>query len=207
MKKLWKWLYWNSANILSASRFLTPAILFGPWGLSVKAAFVSILLLGLTDALDGWVARRIGNFEGIGRALDIIADKTMLFVASIWILLEVASINPVIIKMIIAGEALSFSMAPLASILVWKKNQNRKFFQIIQEVLEKCKTNIQGKRAMFCYFSMTGFIYLNIAFPGNEIFFHFYLVSFGVGFIYRVISIGYYAVDLNNWQKEYNSTV
>lgn len=207
MKKLRKWLYWNLANFLSASRFLTPVILFGPWGLSVKAAFVSILLLGLTDALDGWVARRIGNFEGIGRALDIIADKTMLFVASIWILSEVASINSVIIKMIIAGEVLPFSMAPLASILVWKKNRNRKFFQIIQEVLEKCKTNIQGKRTMFFYFIMVGFIYLNIAFPGNEIFFHLYAISFGIGFIFRVISICYYAVDLNNWQREYGKTI
>ena len=64
-----------------------------------------------------------------------------------------------------------------------------------------------GLAAMVFYFIMAGFIYLDVTFPRNEIFFHFYIVSFGVGFIFRVISIGYYVIDLNNWQKEYNSAV
>jgi len=207
MKKLWKWLYWNSANLLSASRCFSILIPIDPWDWSIKTTFMIILLLGFTDFLDGIIAREIGNFRGKGMAIDAGADKVMVFSVSIWILLKMKNIDPKIIEMIIWGEALPFSIGIIGIGLAWKKNQCRRLSEIAEAVWERWKINIPGKMTMVFYFIMAGFIYLDVTFPRNEIFFHFYIVSFGVGFIFRVISIGYYVIDLNNWQKEYNSAV
>ncbi len=46
-----------------------------PWALGVG------FLAGLTDALDGFVARRLGAFSRFGAALDPIADKVLIMVS------------------------------------------------------------------------------------------------------------------------------
>jgi len=46
----------------------------------VKAAFAVVLLAGLTDILDGYLARRNGQVTEIGKMLDPLADKTMMLV-------------------------------------------------------------------------------------------------------------------------------
>lgn len=207
MKKLRKWLYWNLANFLSASRFLSLLIHSRIWSsMSIEMTWVFILFLCLTDLLDGIVARRIGNFKGIGMAIDTSADKVMILSVSIWILLKVKNISPGMMEMIILGEILPFSIGLFGIGLAWKKNRSRGLSAIAKEIWGRWKISIPGKMAMIFYFIMAIFIYLDIAFSGNEIFFHFYLVSFGAGFIFRIISIGYYLMDLNNWQKAYNMT-
>ncbi len=41
------------------------------------------LIAGLTDAVDGWLARRLNAYSRFGAALDPIADKTLMFVVFI----------------------------------------------------------------------------------------------------------------------------
>ncbi len=78
----WRQIFWPS-NLLSLARI----VLAVPLGyclsiptLDAKIASVLILVLaGVTDALDGYVARRTGRITSLGTALDPIADKVFAF--------------------------------------------------------------------------------------------------------------------------------
>ncbi len=52
-------------------------ILNQEYGLALGVGFVA----GVTDALDGFAARRLGHFSQFGAALDPIADKTLVTIA------------------------------------------------------------------------------------------------------------------------------
>jgi len=204
MKKLLKWLYWNSANILSASRFLAFPILFVPCNLSDWERIIAVVLLAATDLFDGLLARKIGNAEGIGKFIDSFSDKVMILSVLGFFLWE-KIIDPRVIGAIILGEVLASSIAGFGIYLA--KNRSRGISQTTKTVLEHWKINASGKLAMVFYFSMGIFIVLSIIFPQNGIWAYLYIISFWGGLIFRVISIGYYIADLNNWQKEYNTTL
>lgn len=197
MKKLSSWLYQNSANLLSASRNLTPFILFGSWGLSIREKLMVIVVLAATDLFDGPVARKIKNEGDIGKFIDSFSDKVMIFSVLVFFFLE-KIINPKIIGAIILGEVLSFAIASFGIYLAWEKTRD----QWKKNILEHWKVNAPGKLAVVFYFSMAIFIFLTTIFPQNEIWTYLYIISFWGGFIFRIISIGYYVIDLNNWQKK-----
>ncbi|MFN3785437.1 MAG: CDP-alcohol phosphatidyltransferase family protein, partial [Thiothrix sp.] len=71
-------------NIITVVRILA----IGPicwllWRDSYELALISLVLAGLSDALDGFLARRYGWFTRLGAILDPVADK--LFVIAIFI--------------------------------------------------------------------------------------------------------------------------
>lgn len=206
MRRLLKWLYDNSANILSASRILAPFILFWPGSLSVREKIIAIVFLAATDLFDGPLARRIRNAEEAGKFIDAFSDKIMILSVLGFFFWE-KIVDPGIISAIILGEALPLSIACFGIGLAWGKNPKRNISQTIKTVLAHWKINAPGKLAMVFYFSMGIFIVLSIIFPQNGIWAYLYIISFWGGLIFRIISIGYYVADLNNWQKEYNSTV
>lgn len=73
------------ANILTVSRIvLALALIFLP-GLSLSFA-VLYVLAGMTDVLDGWVARKTGTASEAGARLDTVADIVFVIVCLIMIL-------------------------------------------------------------------------------------------------------------------------
>lgn len=80
-------------NIITVARlFLVPVILLmvlqERWG----AAFGLFLVAGISDAVDGYLARRFGMGSRFGAALDPIADKVLL--VSIYVALTIAGVVP-----------------------------------------------------------------------------------------------------------------
>jgi len=74
---------WNLPNLLSLSRIvavpLLAALLWWPgWALGYGLAFVLYCLMGLTDYVDGVLARSSGAVSRLGIFLDPIADKIMV---------------------------------------------------------------------------------------------------------------------------------
>jgi cardiolipin synthase len=68
-------------NMLTASRLILALplgwlILRGEYGWALGVGLVA----GATDALDGYVARKLGHFSQFGAALDPLADKTLVTV-------------------------------------------------------------------------------------------------------------------------------
>lgn len=77
----------NLPNALSILRILMVplfiAVYFGGSPNSHIWATVVFLLAGLTDIIDGRIARRLGQITMLGRILDPLADKLMVFAALI----------------------------------------------------------------------------------------------------------------------------
>jgi len=81
-------------NLLTLSRIaavpLLAALLWWPdWQLGYAAAFVLYCIVGITDYLDGYLARAQGTVSRLGIFLDPIADKIM--VAAVILLLVAAA--------------------------------------------------------------------------------------------------------------------
>lgn len=112
-------------NLLTGLRLALAPLL--PWLLvqgHVHAALGLALLAGVSDALDGWLAKRYGWRSRLGSLLDPLADKAMLVLAMLglwwvavlpgWLLLLVAARDAVIVAGAIAWWRLAgpFDGAP-----------------------------------------------------------------------------------------------
>lgn len=96
---------WNVSNVLSLVRLL----LVLPAGAAImyerKVVAVAIFVLAaLTDYLDGYFARRLGQISEFGKILDPLADK--IFVAGVVILLYLTGIVPLWLLVPILGRDL-----------------------------------------------------------------------------------------------------
>lgn len=112
----------NIPNLLTLSRLLlTPVVIWLLLETQYALAFGLFILAGLTDALDGMIAKRFGQQTELGAYLDPIADKVLIvsiFVTlgimhalPVWLVLLVVSRD----ALIIGGVLLSYTLGtPLA---------------------------------------------------------------------------------------------
>jgi CDP-diacylglycerol--glycerol-3-phosphate 3-phosphatidyltransferase len=74
---------WTLPNIITLARIcLTPVVALLPFieGFWPKfIAFIVFLIAAFSDVLDGWLARRSNTVSDLGKLLDPIADKLLLF--------------------------------------------------------------------------------------------------------------------------------
>ena len=83
----------NLPNIITMVRlFLVPVIVAMITGGRWVEAFAVFLLAGLSDALDGWLAKRFSLQTELGAYLDPVADKTLL--VSIYVALAITGAVP-----------------------------------------------------------------------------------------------------------------
>ncbi len=107
----------NAPNLISVGRLLSVPvtvwlILAGAWG----PAFALFVIAGLSDAVDGYIAKRFDQCTELGRFLDPLADKTLL--VSIYITLGIRTVLPLWLVilvvsrdvLIVGGALLSFAM-------------------------------------------------------------------------------------------------
>jgi cardiolipin synthase len=83
----------NPANLLTLSRLvIMPAMLILAVTGHLKATLAAFLVGGLTDVLDGWLARKRGDATPLGRAFDPVVD--ILFNASVFVVLHRVGLIP-----------------------------------------------------------------------------------------------------------------
>lgn len=109
-------------NIITITRlFLVPVIIWLIVADKPFTAFVVFLVAGLTDALDGFLARRFGWQTELGAYLDAITDKALLMSVyaalgfygylPAWLVILVVSRDILIIGAVILGWLLDRAMA------------------------------------------------------------------------------------------------
>jgi len=111
-------MYRNTANIISFSRMIFAlAMLFFP--VLSPGFYIFYIVAGLTDVIDGWVARRMGIVSEFGSKLDSIADIILVVVTLLMIVptLDVPLWLWIWIVVIIAIKVIN----PLSGYLIFKK--------------------------------------------------------------------------------------
>ncbi len=72
----------NPPNLLTLSRvplmFLIVALLYAGWVGAASLAFALFVVAGVTDFLDGHLARKRGQVSGFGKLMDAVTDKVLL---------------------------------------------------------------------------------------------------------------------------------
>ena len=100
-------------NLVSLSRiFLTPLVgyfLAQDGGNATLVCIILLIIAGITDGLDGWLARKLNKITPLGVALDPIADK--IFAGILVILLVLFRDMPVWLAAVILGRDLLILLA------------------------------------------------------------------------------------------------
>jgi cardiolipin synthase len=76
------------------------------------AAAVLLAVLGASDWVDGWIARRFDQGSDLGKILDPVADRILLLVAAVALLVQ-GSV-PVVVGVLVLARELLVSVAVLA---------------------------------------------------------------------------------------------
>lgn len=79
----------NVPNLLTILRFfLIPIYLFVFYSQDYHTAFAIVVLAGLTDILDGYIARKYNLITKVGQMLDPLADKLMMITVILTLTVE-----------------------------------------------------------------------------------------------------------------------
>jgi cardiolipin synthase (CMP-forming) len=104
-------------NLLTASRFvLAPWVAVCILRQELRLALWLLVAAGITDGLDGFLARRCGMVTRLGARLDPVADKVLL--VTVYISLGLAGLIPQWLVLIVVGRdlmILAFAGAALAT--------------------------------------------------------------------------------------------
>src|SRR5665213_2339359 len=106
--------YWNVPNTLTWLRILMiPAILalfyLLPYPWADPAACAAFALAGITDTLDGYYARKLGQTSRLGAFLDPVADKLIVTAALVLIVSKDPRWFVVITAIVIIGREIAVS--------------------------------------------------------------------------------------------------
>lgn len=105
---------WTIPNLVSIARLLAIVpivwLLLGPESDGLAVAL--LMIAGISDGLDGWLARRLNQYSRVGELLDPIADR--LYILAIAVCLAWREIIPWWLAMLLPlRDALMWTLVPL----------------------------------------------------------------------------------------------
>ena len=142
-------------------------------------AFFLFLLAGLTDYLDGYIARKTNSVTELGALLDLLADKLLVSITLLWILFTDNSLLLFIPTLIIISRELIISSLR----------------QFVIEKRKKIKISLLAKSKTTVHFISIALIIISPEFGE-----YFYIFSISSLWLAALLSI----ISLNNY---INSTV
>jgi cardiolipin synthase len=106
-------------NLITIGRlFLVPLVIVMIVGANWEAAFVLFVVAGISDAIDGFLAKRCGMASELGAWLDPVADKALI--VSIYVTLAVVGAIPVWLVVLVVARDLMIVAAVILSWLLQK---------------------------------------------------------------------------------------
>ena len=122
---------WTVANLITISRILLIApFLYFVQQERLGEALAVFVVAGISDGLDGWVARRYGQYSTLGRFLDPLADKLLTTASFVFLALphrDFSSI-PVWLAISVVARDVIILLGSLAVYLVMKFTQFKPTF-------------------------------------------------------------------------------
>jgi cardiolipin synthase len=116
-------------NILSATRLIAaPYVFLLLWTRDYKTALAWFAVIGATDGLDGYIARRFDAKSRLGAMLDPVADKVLL--SGSYLTLALCDAIPQWLAWLVLGRDLAillFALGALAFIALTSKTTRREF--------------------------------------------------------------------------------
>ena len=171
------------ASYITISRIvlILPIIIFSSFQNSLfnYLAFFLFLLAGLTDYLDGYIARKTNSVTELGALLDLLADKLLVSITLLWILFTDNSLLLFIPTLIIISRELIISSLR----------------QFVIEKRKKIKISLLAKSKTTAHFISIALIIISPEFGE-----YFYIFSISSLWLAALLSI----ISLNNY---INSTV
>lgn len=104
----------NLANLITVFRILlVPAIVYLIVSEAFMMAFLVFVIAGISDGIDGWIAKRFGQATELGAYLDPLADKALL--VSIFVSLGVLHEMPLWLVILVVSRDLFIVSAVMLS--------------------------------------------------------------------------------------------
>lgn len=213
------WLYWNLANIISSTRYFSPVIFFivpliVP--LSFEIIIICYVILAITDALDGWIANRIGNYGGIGKIIDMSADKVLHISFFLYLLSNSRLDTPItLIAVAIIVQEIRIALLVIEAVnLVAEKELREKLFlskkrryylaynSVKQGIIKEVTANEPGRYKMVAY-SMGVYFFLASLIKPNKILYWESVVILLVGLYLSFIARRKYKYDFEIWKQRF----
>jgi cardiolipin synthase len=109
-------------NLLTFSRLLiAPLVALSILGGSYRQSLVWLFAAGVTDGLDGWLARRFGWSTRFGELLDPVADKVLL--VTVYVSMGIAGLVPRwLVWLVVGRDVLILGFAGIALLLTKHRN-------------------------------------------------------------------------------------
>ena len=134
-----------------------------------KDALVLLIIAGLSDALDGYLARAFGWKTWLGSIMDPIADKFLI--ASAFLVLTVQGAVPIWVTAIILSRDLIIFSGAIAYRFLYKD------LEIAPSMLSKINTAMQIFGLIFLVLSLSGYPYFVADFEVHLTYYLFYLLA------------------------------
>jgi len=143
---------WTIPNILTLLRILMIPVLVvvfylpGQWSYQISAAIFGVA--ALTDLLDGYLARRLGQTSAFGAFLDPVADKLMVAVALVLLVQDNPSPLFAVPAAIIIGREIAIS-----ALREWMSEIGART-KVAVSIIGKLKTTLQMIAILLLLFKM-----------------------------------------------------
>ena len=139
-----------------------------------RDALILIVIAGLSDALDGYLARAFDWKSRLGSILDPVADKFLI--ASSFLVLTLQGVVPVWVTVIVLGRDLVIFAGATSYRILYKR------LEIAPSILSKLNTAFQIFAVIYLVLSLSGYLYFPIELEVHLRSYLFYLLAF-LGFI------------------------
>lgn len=142
------------ANILTVARIimipLVVILFYMPQGWAMPATAWVFILAAVTDSLDGYLARKLGQTSALGAFLDPVADKLMVAVA----LILLVSYDPPMLELIKFDPHLVIALT--ATVIVGREITISALREWMAEMGARGKVAVSGMGKLKTIFQMTG---------------------------------------------------
>ncbi|MEI6092967.1 MAG: CDP-diacylglycerol--glycerol-3-phosphate 3-phosphatidyltransferase [bacterium] len=153
-------MYKHIPNLITVSRLLLlPVLIYLLWENNLADGWYAaglLVIIGVSDLLDGFLARRWDAVSNIGKIIDPAADKLTILV-SVMMLLHLNRINVVLAILIISRELVIVTLRAVAA-------SDGVIIQASDEGKRKTALQMFGVGGLFIYYDFFG---ANAAYCGN----------------------------------------